>query len=372
MTARFVQFTDGGLPRDVSDALARIRSAPDVLHVAVMPDVHLADDVCVGTVVATSRLIYPAAVGGDIGCGMLAARFEASADAVDERAAARILAGLYERIPRDRHWAAGRAPWPDDLDETSLSSATLVALARHEGRAELGTLGSGNHFVELQRDDAGQLWAMLHSGSRAIGPAVRDAHLRVIGAGGLGSLEAESVEGKGYLGDMAWAMRYAAANRRLLLSSLVDVIRGVLGAGIDERWTIACHHNHVRQEVHGGSAYWVHRKGAISAAAGERGIIPGSMGSTSYHVEGRGNSDALASAAHGAGRRMSRAEARRRISQRTLSTELAGVFWDRRRAAVLRDEAPGAYKDIGRVMRAQHELVRIVRRLTPILAYKGA
>jgi tRNA-splicing ligase RtcB (3'-phosphate/5'-hydroxy nucleic acid ligase) len=369
MTASMARFVHSGPSRDVEDALAVLRERPDVAHIAVMPDVHLAEDVCVGTVVATTRTIYPAAVGGDIGCGMLAARLDVGADAVDARAAARLLAGFYERIPRDRQRARARAPWPQSLDPGALSAPSLVALARHEGAVQLGTLGSGNHFVELQRDEDGGAWLMLHSGSRAMGPAVRRHHE---GAGRLAPLDADGGAGRAYLADMAWALAYAEANRQLLLEAVAAVSAEILGAAVRRESIITCHHNHVRRELHGGRELWVHRKGAIPAAVGELGIVPGSMGAPSFHVVGRGHAEALASAAHGAGRRFSRAEARRRISALELGRELGGVFWDHRRADVLRDEAPGAYKDIGQVMRAQRELVRVVRRVEPVLAFKGA
>jgi tRNA-splicing ligase RtcB len=266
---------------------------------------------------------------------------------------------LYERIPRGRQRREGFGDWPVGLDPEALSSPSLRALARREGLAQLGTLGSGNHFVELQADDDGALWLMLHSGSRGIGPAIRAHHAR-----GLIGLE----DGGAYLGDLDWALRYADANRRRLLDAAVDAV----GARADEDTLITCHHNHVRRETHDGRELWVHRKGAIPAARGEPGIVPGSMGAASFHVEGRGVAGALGSAAHGAGRAMSRTEARRRISDRELARQLAGVAWDARRAHLLRDEAPGAYKDIAAVMRAQRDLVRVVRRLRPLLSYKAA
>jgi tRNA-splicing ligase RtcB len=201
---------------------------------------------------------------------------------------------------------------------------------------------------------------------------VRDHHRRAAGGGSLASLLASEPGGRAYLADLAWALAYADANRRALLAAVAAVLQEALGAEMEPHTLMTCHHNHVRQETHGGLPRWVHRKGAISASHGELGVIPGSMGSASYHVEGRGHAPALCSASHGAGRRMSRSEARRRISGRTLAAQLGGVFWDHRRTEELRDEAPGAYKDIGRVMRAQRALVRIVRRLEPVLAFKGA
>lgn len=373
MTAVEARFLADPVPADVGAVLERLAGAPDVVHVAVMPDVHLAEEVCVGVALATTRLIYPAAVGGDIGCGMAAVRFAAPAAALDRPAAARVLAELYERVPRGRHRRAAWRSWPRGLDPEELSAPELVALARGDGQAQLGTLGSGNHFVELQADDDGALWLMLHSGSRGMGPAIRAHHeARAEPSGPLRALEAGGAAGQRYLADMAWALRYAEANRDELVDAAAQAVSRAIGAAVEPGSAIRCQHNHVRRERHGDRDLWVHRKGAMPAAAGEPGVVPGSMGTPSYHVEGRGHPDALASSAHGAGRAMSRAEARRRVSARELGRQLGGVAWDHRRAALLRDEAPAAYKDIQRVMRAQAELVRIVRRLRPLLSYKAA
>ncbi len=362
-------FLAAPLPDDVRVALERLASAPDVAHVAVMPDGPLAEDVCVGTVVATRATIYPAAVGGDIGCGMTAVGFDVPAAALDARAAARVLAGLYQEIPRDRHRRVDFAPSPHL--PVALSTPALTRLAEREGRAQMGTLGSGNHFVELQADDEGGLWLMVHSGSRGLGPAIRAHHTR--GKPGLHGLPVDSDEGRAYLGDMGMALGWAADNREHIVAAACEIVADVLGANLRfDETHVRCHHNHVRREIIGGETYWVHRKGAIPAAEGEPGVIPGSMGTFSYHTVGRGHADALASSSHGAGRTMSRAAARRAISTRTLHRELHGVFYDHRLADLLRDEAPSAYKDIGQVMRAQHQLTRIVRRLRPLLAFKGA
>jgi tRNA-splicing ligase RtcB (3'-phosphate/5'-hydroxy nucleic acid ligase) len=351
----------GKLPRDVALALDRLAEASDVVHIAVMPDVHLAEDVCVGTVLATRRLLYPAAVGGDLGCGVVAVRYDAHAEVL---ANAGVLARLAAEIPRERRRAAALPAWPNTLDPSELSSPALAALARHDGRAQLGTLGSGNHFAELQRDDEGSLWLMLHSGSRAVGPAIRAHHTR--GGTGLVSLDSETDAGRAYMSDLGWAIRYAQASRQLM----VDAVTRVLDLPVVE--SFGCHHNHVRREDHFGEQLWVHRKGAIPAALGERGIIPGSMGSASYHTRGRGCELSLGSSSHGAGRAMSRTQARQKISARDLERQLRGVVFDHSKLDALRDEAPAAYKDIGEVMRAQRELTKVERRLTPLLAFKGS
>ena len=362
------------LPRDVAAALERLAASDDVRRVAVMPDVHLAADVCVGTVVATGSALYPNAVGGDIGCGVAAMAFDGEAAVLDdERAAARVLAGLYRAIPFARHGRKAGGRLPPDLAARPLSAPPLEA-SKGEASFQVGTLGSGNHFVELQADEEGRLWLMLHSGSRGIGQAIRDHHLASSTAGrrGLRFLEAASPEGQAYLGDVGWALEYAEANRRALVDAVLDVAERALGVRGDASTWVSCSHNHVRRESHGGEDLWVHRKGAMSAARGEPGLLPGSMGTRSFHVEGRGCEEALSSSAHGAGRRLSRTDARRTLSARDVARELRRVFYDHRRAASLREEAPSAYKDVDGVLRAQHELVRVVRRLRPLLSFKGS
>jgi tRNA-splicing ligase RtcB (3'-phosphate/5'-hydroxy nucleic acid ligase) len=362
----------GPLPREVETALERLARSDDVRRIAVMPDVHLSADVCVGTVLATGRTLYPNAVGGDIGCGVAALAFEAEAAALDDdRAAAAVLARLYRTIPLIRH-RRGDSVLTPPLRERPLSTPRLEA-RKEEAAQQIGTLGRGNHFVELQADEEGRLWLMLHSGSRGIGQAIRDHHLArgVAGRSGLRYLEAGDEHGRQYLGDMAWALEYAEASRLAMVEAVRQALRAVLGVEADTTSFVSCNHNHVRREAHGGEELWVHRKGAISAQAGEPGLVPGSMGTHSFHVEGRGCVEALASSAHGAGRRLSRTEARHSLSARDVLRQLGRVRFDHRLAADLREEAPSAYKDIDDVLRAEADLVRIVRRLRPVLVFKG-
>jgi RNA-splicing ligase RtcB len=183
--------------------------------------------------------------------------------------------------------------------------------------------------------------------------------------------DAGSPEGADYLADMAWAVDYVEWGRRTMVAAVCEVLKGILGSDPDDGSYISCNHNHIRRENHEGETLWVHRKGAISAAAGEPGVVPGSMGTHSFHVEGRGCAAALCSSAHGAGRRLSRTDARRRLSAKDVTRELRGVWFDHRLAAGLREEAPSAYKDIDVVLRAEHDLVRITRRLRPVLCFKG-
>jgi tRNA-splicing ligase RtcB len=354
------------LDSDVEAALERLARSDDVRRIAVMPDVHLSADVCVGIVVATGRALYPNAVGGDIGCGVAALAFDGEASRLgDERAAAAVLAGLYRSIPLTRHGRKRAPGLTPDLASRTLSAPLLEGLKSRDGALQVGTLGRGNHFAELQADEEDRLWLMLHSGSRGIGQAIRDHHLAKGTAGrtGLRYLDADSAEGAAYLRDVAWAVDYAESSRRAMVAAVCTVVRDVLGVEADERTYASCDHNHVRRETHEGTVLWVHRRGATSAAAGEPVLIPGSMGTRSVHAEGRGCAAALCSSAHGAGRR--------ELSAKDVTRQLRGVWFDHRLAAGLREEAPSAYKDIDGVLRAQRELVRIVRRLRPVLCFKG-
>jgi len=365
------------LPPDVAQSVERLCRAEDVRHVALMPDVHLANEVCVGVAMATERLIYPAAVGSDIGCGMAALAIDADAELLaDETTAARVLSGMYRLIPSIKH---SREAVPEKLPDCShdapLSDSRLEKLKDRDGRFQFGTLGRGNHFVELQADEHERLWLMVHSGSRGMGQAITAHHLRKANADGhrdrLVSIDAESAAGQGYLSDVAWAIAYAEQNRLAILVAMERLLAELFGVAAIPESLIHSNHNHVRREAHQGQFYWVHRKGALSAAADEAGVIPGSMGSVSFHVIGRGEETSLCSSSHGAGRSLSRGEASKTINVRQLEREMRGVWFDHRHAAMLRDEAPSAYKDIHAVMRAQRELTRIERQLRPLLSYKG-
>lgn len=366
------------LPADVARSIERLAAAPDVRHVAVMPDVHLSGEVCVGVAMATERLIYPAAVGSDIGCGMAAIRFDASADLLaDEAAAARVLAGLYARVPSLKQ-RPGTAPaaLPEKLEPSALSSPKLEKHKSRDGRWQFGTLGRGNHFIELQADQDAALWLMIHSGSRAMGQAITAHHLAAAAAPAgkslkLVALDADSPAGQAYLADVAWAVEYAMQNRLAMIDAVAGLLQSLFGVTSMPESLIHSNHNHVRRETHFGRELWVHRKGALSAASDEAGVIPGSMGTASFHVVGRGCTEALGSSSHGAGRALSRTEASRAIGARQLERELRGVWFDNRQTQRLRDEAPSAYKDIHAVMRAQRDLTCITRELRPLLSYKG-
>jgi tRNA-splicing ligase RtcB len=358
---------------EVRAALERLRHADDVVAIAVMPDVHLASEVCVGVALATSSRLLPAAVGSDIGCGMTAIAFDGHAERATELAP-RILAALSKAVPVIRHSAHRRPVLPDDLADTRLACDALERAKQREASLQLGSLGRGNHFVELQADEHDRLWAMVHSGSRGIGQHIRTWHeaQATPDSVGLRGFPAESEAGRSYLADLAWALRYADENRRRILAEVIRILAELLDVHPQEDTRVACQHNFVGCECHDGRELWVHRKGAISAHLDQPGIIPGSMGSASFIVEGRGEPRELCSSSHGAGRALRRGEAQRKITITQLHREMRGVYFDERLADRLRDEAPGAYKDIGAVMRAQRELTRVVHRLRPLVAFKGA
>ncbi len=359
------------LPPDVAKSAERLRRAEDVRHVVLLPDVHLAKEVCVGAVVATRRLIYPAAVGSDIGCGMATIAVNADGDLIaDDHRAASLLAALYRHVPSNRH--PSRQDFPASLERVPPSAAALAKRADRDGRVQLGTLGRGNHFLEFQADEEQRLWVIVHSGSRGMGQAITGHHTR--GAGklsGLACLDSETDAGRAYLADVAWARTYAAENRLAMLHAVESILLKEFSTPVDWATLIHSDHDHVRRETHFGEEFWIHRKGAQPASAGKAGVIPGSMGSSTFHVEGRGGAESLQSCSHGAGRQLSRNAARRAIGVRQFERQLQGIRYDRRRSGNLRDEAPEAYKNIESVLRAQKDLVKIVRRLEPLLSYKG-
>jgi tRNA-splicing ligase RtcB len=357
----------------VAEAIARLRRAPDVQHIAVLPDVHLASDVCIGIAIGTSHLLYPQAVGGDIGCGILALAFDAIGEQLaDPSVAGSVLAGIGRAVPNLRRNRSAVLKMPQELIDSPLSHASLASVLRDDGVLQFGTLGSGNHFIELQADDENRLWLMIHSGSRAMGQAIREHHMAKAepSGSGLKSLDARDERGLTYLADLNWARRYADANRRAMAQQVAHVLGEVLA--IEPRWetAITTDHNHLISETHHGRPLWVHRKGAMAAGAGVAGVLPGSMGTTSFHVVGRGCTESLCSSAHGAGRALSRIASRRAISRHDLYRQMRGVWYDPRMANSLREEAPSAYEDIRAVLRAQHELVTITRTLRPLLNYK--
>lgn len=369
------QWLTRGLPRDVQRRVWRMSQCEDVARIAIMPDVHIAKEYCVGTVVATRSRIMPQAIGGDIGCGMVAVRCGETGQRLVTRSSTHQLLRLLHRfVPSNKHGGdtvCGRLP--SELSALVLSDERLERSAARDGRFQLGTLGRGNHFLEFQSDEEGMLWMMIHSGSRAMGQRITQYHLRKAVRGTpLPYFSADSDEGRAYLNDVAWAREYARQNRLAMLRMAAELLQTLWPVfEVDEGSLIGSDHNHVRQEMHFGEPLWVHRKGAQSAALDELAVIPGTMATASYHVLGKGCAESLTSSSHGAGRAQSRSEARSKVSVKELKREMGSVFYDTSKATAIRDEAPSAYRDIRRVMKAQRELVKVARTLRPLVSYKG-
>ena len=347
-------------------------------HVALMPDAHFGIGATVGSVIPTRGAIIPAAVGVDIGCGMIAVETDLVADGLPDdldklhsHIAAVVPAGVGKGHERGRD-VGSVVGWPEITD--------LTDKQRAKTEQQFGTLGSGNHFVEVCLDERERVWVVLHSGSRGIGNELAKVHID--GAKGLMKryfvdLEdpdlAYLVEGTpefdAYIDAMLWAQHYALANREQMMDAVLVQLFGFVGAGAEvER--INCHHNFTQREHHHGKNLWVTRKGAIKAADGDLGVIPGSMGTRSYIVSGKGNPASYNSCSHGAGRRLSRGQARRTLTPESLDALMAGKAWNHDANALL-DEHPDSYKDIDRVMADQADLVEIRHTLSQILNYKG-
>jgi len=350
-------------------------------HVALMPDAHVGIGATVGSVIPTKGAVIPSAVGVDIGCGMIAAELDVTEDQLPDnlepllgRIERAVPAGVGKGHDKAAN-AAGR--WlSNHRPATSLSAAQADKAAK-----QFGTLGSGNHFFELCVDERGRVWVVLHSGSRGIGNQLAQMHIakaRRLAKEAALSLEdpdlAWFVQGtrefEAYVTDMLWAQDYAKANRNSMMDrAMVEVLR-FIGTGKETR-RINCHHNFTQPEVHQGRELWVTRKGAIRADVGDLGVIPGSMGTRSYIVAGKGNEASWTSCSHGAGRRHSRTKARKLFTNADLATAMAGKVWLAHRAGALLDEIPAAYKDIDQVMADQSDLVTVLHTLHQVLNYKG-
>lgn len=372
------------------DQLKNIAALPWVFkHVAVMPDVHYGKGATVGSVIAMKDALSPAAVGVDIGCGMAAVKTNLKAEELpdsltDIRSAveAAIPVGFNShkepvvtgfKYTRVKNLIRNRDEVLRDFEDITVPFKSKKATVMNQA----GTLGGGNHFIELCLDTAGDVWLMLHSGSRHIGKALAEYHIAIARSlahnaelpdKDLAVFLVKTPEMQAYRRDLFWAQRYAYLNRLTMLELYIGALAGFFPElRTDE--PIVCHHNYVSEELHFGEDVIVTRKGAISARAGELGIIPGSMGTKSYIVRGLGNSDSFHSASHGAGRRMSRGEAKRTFTTDDLAAQTAGV--ECRKDAAVIDEIPGAYKDIDAVIANQRGLVEVVYELKQIMCVKG-
>jgi tRNA-splicing ligase RtcB len=357
----------------------RLQSLPALERMAVMPDVHPSADVCVGCVLGTAGVVYPQAIGGDIGCGMTTVPLEGAEGADTEslrallREFTRSIDPVVRSSRREREFDA--PPRLAAPEAARLHDPRLAKLASGEGLAQLGTLGRGNHFVEVQRDEHGRLWIMVHSGSRFMGQGVARQYTAIAQREGVKAallgLAIDSPAGASYLADQSWCVEYARANRMLLLAAAAGAARRVLGARAEWGSAVDVPHNFVRAEVHGGRELLVHRKGAAPALAGQAGLIPGSAGTMSVHVQGRGEASSLASSSHGAGRLFSRSDARALVSERDVREQMQRVAYDERKERSLRDEAPGVYRDLRGVLEAQRDLIKVTRMLEPVVSFKA-
>jgi tRNA-splicing ligase RtcB len=356
--------------------LVRIASEPYVVeHVAAMADVHVSEGVAVGTVFATEHTVVPKSLGGDLGCGMSAVRIELDADAFDRGLLESVVSNLGRAIPTGSatHRGAGVLV-PDDLLSSPLSTRTLEHARSALARRHLGTLGGGNHFIELDRDADGHLWLLVHSGSRGLGASIADHHTRVAhttGSTWLPALDTRTPSGEAYLQDVTWALLFARANRAKLVASALEVIFESVGEALEHTEIVDIHHNFVARESWFGRDLLIHRKGAISVPLGAKALIPGSMGTASYVVAGLGNEAAFGSCSHGSGRVMSRKEARAKITPHSLARAMKRVVYPEHLARDLVEEAPAAYRDVSDVLEDQEDLVTRVVRLEPIAVLKG-
>ncbi|WP_046659352.1 RtcB family protein [Lysobacter capsici] len=362
--------------------------------IAVMPDVHLGKGATVGSVVPTVGAIVPAAVGVDIGCGMIAVRTTLTADDLPDQLG-EVRAAIEKAVPHGRTvgrglrdkgaWAnppqASLQRWSGLHEGFDRIIAKHPKLERSNHLNHLGTLGTGNHFVEVCLDEENRVWFMLHSGSRGVGNAIGSHFIELakqdmrrwminLPDQDLAYLPEGSDHYNDYVHAVEWAQQFARSNREIMMKHVVEAVRKVIAKPFQaQAEAVNCHHNYVNREHHFGKDVLVTRKGAVSARKGELGIIPGSMGAKSFIVRGLGNADSFHSCSHGAGRVMSRTEAKKRISLEDHAKATAHV--ECRKDAEVVDESPAAYKSIDAVMAAQSDLVEIVHTLRQVVCVKG-
>lgn len=362
--------------------------------VAIMPDVHSGRGATIGSVIPTEKAIIPAAVGVDLGCGMMAAKTSLNANDLPD-SLGHVRAAIEQAVPHGRsdnggrndRGAWGKIPkrvakaWSGLEAEFALISAKHAKVAKANHVNHLGTLGTGNHFIELCLDENQDVWIMLHSGSRGIGNRIgsyfielakqdmRTWHINLPDKD-LAYFPEGTEHFSDYVQAVNWAQGFAMLNREVMMANVVDTLNNVLPVAFDAQvQAVNCHHNYVQRESHYGKNVWVTRKGAVRAREGEMGIIPGSMGARSYIVCGKGNAESFCSCSHGAGRVMSRTEARRRFSVEDHVAATKGV--ECRKDMDVIDETPAAYKDIDAVMDAQRDLVEVVHTLRQVVCVKG-
>jgi tRNA-splicing ligase RtcB len=358
-------------------------------HVALMPDAHLGKGATVGSVLPTREAIIPAAVGVDIGCGMIAVRTPWSADEVRDRGPLAPLRGDIERaVPLsagryNKRLTATARKRVEELRELAgrLGVEQSVDATAPNWPMQLGSLGSGNHFIEVTADEQRRVWLFLHSGSRGVGNRIASNHIAVaqkraerdrldLPERDLAWLDEGTREFDRYIAELQWAQHFALLNREEMMDRVADCLAAHMRADATPRLeSVNCHHNFTQQETHDGVRLWVSRKGAIQARRGQDGLIPGSMGTASYVVSGLGNPLSLESSPHGAGRAFSRSKARKTFTRAELEKSMAGIEW--RHSDAFLDEIPAAYKDVDVVMRDAADLVEIRHTLRQLVNVKG-
>lgn len=349
-------------------------------HICLMPDAHEGFGMPIGGVLATKEVILPNAVGVDIGCGMCAVKTSLKTpDLQDKKLLKALLQEIRSRIPLGFEHHKKKQPWPEILKEP----AGVVSRREYDSaQHQIGTLGGGNHFIEIQHDTENNIWLMLHSGSRNIGKQVADYYNKLAKElnqkwnspvprnWDLAYLMIDSKEGQQYIAEMNYCLEFAKENRFLMLDRIKDIFSKKTSCDFDR--TINIHHNYAVLETHFGQRLWIHRKGATSAYSGEIGIVPGSQGTPSYIVRGKGEKESYMSCSHGAGRVMSRTKAEKNLNLEEVIKNLdeKGIIHSIRSRRDL-DEAPQCYKDIDVVMEEQKDLVDIVVKLKPLAVIKG-
>ena len=361
-------------------------------HVAVMPDVHLGKGATVGSVIPTKGAIVPAAVGVDIGCGMMAVRTSLTANDLPD-SLADIRSHIERAVPHGGHGAGGGwqnkqggtpnsivTRWHTLEDRFKAICETHPGFAKENSAIHLGSLGGGNHFIEICLDEEDRVWVMLHSGSRGIGNAIgrtfiekaremlvhRGVHVPDRDLAWFAEGETEFGQ---YIEAVGWAQDFARENREAMMERTLGVLRVALRPFTTDKEAVNCHHNYVAKEHHFGADVWLTRKGAVRAREGDLGIIPGSMGAKSFIVRGKGNADSFHTCSHGAGRAMSRTEAKSRFTVADHEKATAGIECRKDKGVI--DETPMAYKDIDAVMAAQADLVAVVHTLRQVVCVKG-
>ena len=393
--ARPVKMWTQGVPVE-DEARAQLRNIAKLpfifKHVAVMPDVHLGKGSTIGSVIPTKGAIIPAAVGVDIGCGMMACKTTLSASDLPDNLAP-LRSAIEKAVPHGRTpGTRDRGAWDAPPARVDASWAALFPaferiaqkypkLKKTNNHKHLGTLGTGNHFIEVCLDEHNAVWFMLHSGSRGVGNAIGSLfiekakedmrrHFINLPDQDLAYLPEGTQHYDDYVEAVGWAQHYARLNREAMMQAVIDAARTVIQKPFETYVeAVNCHHNYVQEETHFGEKILVTRKGAVRAGKGELGIIPGSMGARSFIVRGKGNAESFESCSHGAGRIMSRTEAKRRFSVSDQVRATEGV--ECRKDAEVIDEIPMAYKNIDAVMHAQRDLVEVVHTLKQVVCVKG-